>query len=171
MKANKLYTLILVGLLSACGGIQKEQKGTVDKEQKLKNDKEVSLKEVSDTVKKQAVKVNTKAKEVAFKDRKSMSLQYRSDGFHPGVTSEWLKVEIDEKSNKIKSIFYWSTADEKPIKLNIFKQEYTSGEISGFTVELGFPNSPEVLKLGLIEDKANLTWADGQFQEFEMESK
>ncbi len=170
MNRNNLYTLILVGLLSACGGTQKEQKVAVDKEQKVKNDKEMLVKEVSDTVKKQTAKVNKETKKTTAKEQKPTGLKYRSDGFHPGVTSEWLQVDVDKNQN-IKSIFYWSTADEKPIKLNIFKQKYSSGEISGFIIELGFPDSPEVLKLGLIEDKANLTWADGQFQEFEMESK
>lgn len=169
MKTNILITIILIGFLSACGGTQNEQKETSQNAEKAKNDQEVSVKEDSDTLKKQATKENEQPKETIAKNQKTKGLKYRSDGFHPGVRSEWLQIDIDNKQN-IKSILYWSTEDEKPIKLNIFKQDYSSGEISGFTAEIGFPDSPEVLKLGLIEDKANLTWADGQFQEFEMEA-
>ena len=104
--------------------------------------------------------------ELSTKDEKPKGIKYRSDGFRPGVTSEYLQIDTDNNKNVIKAIWYWSTVDEKPVKLTIHNQQFSSGEISGYTADLGFPNSAEVIRLGMIEDKANLTWEDEQFQEF-----
>jgi hypothetical protein len=106
----------------------------------------------------------------ATNTKKPRVLIYRCDGFHPGVVSEWLQVAFSKDSNKIEGVWYWTAQDETPIQLNILEQEFTDGEISGYTATVNFPNSPEKIGLGLIEDKANLSFADGQFQEFEYES-
>lgn len=94
---------------------------------------------------------------------------YRCDGFRPGVVSEWVQVDYDNDVNKIHGIWYWNTSDEKPLALTIIKQEFIDGEISGFTGELSFPGDKEIIGFGIIEDRFNLSYPDGRFQEFEYE--
>ena len=85
------------------------------------------------------------------------------------MASEWVQVDYDNDTRKVNGIWYWNTADEKPQTLTILKQEYVDGEISGFTGELTFPGDKEKIGFGIIEDRFNLSYPDGQFQEFEYE--
>jgi hypothetical protein len=94
---------------------------------------------------------------------------YRSDGFRPGLVSEWIEVHY-QAGNKIGKILYWNTQDENPIELKINKQEYVPGEISGYTGELQFPKDNDRYGFGILEGKFKLTHPDNRMQEFEYES-
>ncbi len=99
----------------------------------------------------------------------SVTMTYRSDGFRPGLASEWISVKHAEVggTQKIIEILYWSTADEKKIKAEIVSQKFVDGEISGYTGELRFPDDTEATGFGIIEDRFNL--GDENSQEFTQE--
>jgi hypothetical protein len=91
---------------------------------------------------------------------------YASKAFRPDNVTEFLQVGLSDDYTKIVSVFYWTDRDPQPIQLTIHSQEYVDGEISGFTAKISFPGNDEIIGLGLIEDQANLTFADGTFQEY-----
>ncbi|GAB4402637.1 MAG: hypothetical protein OHK0053_26700 [Microscillaceae bacterium] len=148
-----LFFLLL--LLTACQSKSTETSNPSD-----------STKETASASEQEGSESEEKSPEVKEDASASVGLIYRSDGFRPGVASEWVQVDTDPEKNVIRGIWYWSTADENPIRLKIIKQEFSGGEISGYTADVSFPDSPEVIKLGIVEDKVNLTWSDEQFQEF-----
>ncbi|MCC5945309.1 MAG: hypothetical protein JJT94_10260 [Bernardetiaceae bacterium] len=104
-------------------------------------------------------------------DEAYVTTTYRSDGFRPGVASEWVAIKSDPEAFKIIEILYWSTADEDKIPLKIVKQEFSEGEISGYTGEVMFPNDTETVGFGIIEDRFNLSYSEDMFQEFLYEEK
>jgi hypothetical protein len=110
-------------------------------------------------------KVQTKE----IKEEQRQKTIYRSDGFRPGLVSEWIEVHY-EPGNKIGRILYWNTQDEKPIELKINKQEYIAGEITGYTGELQFPDDEDKYGFGILEGEFKLTYPDKRMQEFEYES-
>jgi len=91
---------------------------------------------------------------------------YASKAFRPDNVTEFLQVGMNEDYTKIVSVFYWTDRDPKTIPLTIHSQEFADGEISGFTAKISFPQSDEIIGLGLIEDQANLSFPDGTFQEY-----
>lgn len=91
---------------------------------------------------------------------------YASKAFRPDNVTEFLQVGMSDDYNTIVSIFYWTDRDPKTIPLTILSQEFVDGEISGFTAKISFPESDEIIGLGLIEDQANLSFPDGTFQEY-----
>ncbi len=155
MRKITLISLFAYLLLLACGSKTQETKDSTQEETKDSTEQVPS----------------TKASEVeAKKSDKPRGTIYRADGLRPGVASEWLQVAFSKEENKIEGVWYWNTADETKVAVKVIAQEYTEGEISGFTATLAFPGNPEKIGLGLIEGKANLSYEDGRFEEFEYES-
>lgn len=97
---------------------------------------------------------------------KSTTAVYRSDGYRPNMVSEWIEVKTAEETFELLEIWYWNVQDEKKVQLTILNQEYVDGEISGNSGELQFPNSTEKIGFGTIEDRFDLTWSEGEMQEF-----
>jgi hypothetical protein len=93
---------------------------------------------------------------------------YSSNSPRPDNATEFLQLIYNEDISAIKSIHYWTDMDPKPMQLTIHKQDFFDGEIGGAILELSWPENPEVITLGLLEDRANLTFADGSFQEYIM---
>lgn len=93
---------------------------------------------------------------------------YMSNSPRPDNATEFLLIAYKEDYSGIESIYYWTDMDPDRMKLIIHSQEFSEGEISGYTLEVSWPGNDEVIGLGLIEDRANLVFADGTFQEYEM---
>lgn len=93
---------------------------------------------------------------------------YSSNSPRPDNATEFLLIAYKEDYSGIESIYYWTDMDPDRMKLIIHSQEFSEGEISGYTLEVSWPGNDEVIGLGLIEDRANLVFADGTFQEYEM---
>lgn len=88
---------------------------------------------------------------------------------HAGNHIYYLRVEYAGDAQKINAVYYYTNLEPDPIKLTIHEQEFVDGEISGYTATVSFPGSDEKIGLGLIEDRANLSYPDGTFLEFEYE--
>ncbi len=161
MKKIAFISLFACVSLFACETKTQETEDSTQEETKDSTKKEPSTK---------ASEAVAEDKEEAKKSDKPRGSIYRADGLRPGVASEWLQVAFSKDQNKIEGVWYWTTDDENKISLKILEQEFTEGEISGFTATVLFPGSPEKIGLGLIEGKANLSYADGKFEEFEYES-
>ena len=89
------------------------------------------------------------------KTGESLTIIYRSDGFRPGLASEWISVKSVEvgDTQKITEMWYWSTADEKKIPGKIVSQKFTSGEmISGYTGEVLFQEGGTPDGFSIMED-------------------
>jgi hypothetical protein len=99
----------------------------------------------------------------------AQTIIYRSDGFRPGLASEWVSVKSAEVggTQKILEIFYWSTADEKKIAFEIVSQKFTDGEISGYSGEVRFPSDESTTKFSIMEDHFDL--GSDNSQEFTQE--
>lgn len=91
---------------------------------------------------------------------------YRSDGFYPGIASEYVEVHLDPENHKVVELLYWNVSDEQRQPLAIVTQTYEAGEISGYTGTLRFPDETEAIPFGIIEDRFTLTHAGERFQEF-----
>ncbi|GEM_PF-6571524 len=94
---------------------------------------------------------------------------FRSDGFRAGISSEWIEAEINSELNYILNIEYWNTNDEKPLQFEIISQEYFNDEIAGYSGTLKIPGDDSIFEFGLIEERFNLLYNDGLFQEFYFE--
>ena len=158
MKTNLFVLLMFSLLLGGCGG---------KKASEANNAKEVSVEDST------AV---DKGKDEPAKEPQSLNenqeprgVIYRSDGFHPGVASEWVQVAYNDERDQIIGIWYWSTADETKIPLKIIKVEFATGELGGVTGELSFTGDDEKIGFGMIEERFNFSFADERFQEFEYE--
>ncbi len=96
-------------------------------------------------------------------------VRYRSDGFYPGMASEWLEVTYNADF-RLLQIDYWNTADETKQTLSILEQSFETGEISGYVGKLAFPGQAPIA-FGSIEDRFNLIHDGDRFQEFELEEE
>ncbi len=117
------------------------------------------------------VEEKTEEKEVDYSNQETYVNVYRSDGFRPNMASEWVQVRTNSDMNKILEVLYWNVQDENKMKLEIVSQEFSSGEISGYTGEVRFPNEKETVGFGMIEDRFNLTPKGEKMQEFFYEQK
>lgn len=132
----------------------------------------------TETIQEETPKVETEVKEektevteVDYSNQETFVNVYRSDGFRPNMASEWVQVRTNSDMSKILEILYWNVQDENKIKLEIVSQEYSDGEISGYTGEVRFPNESETVGFGIIEDRFNLTPEGEKMQEFFYEEK
>lgn len=95
---------------------------------------------------------------------------YRSDGYRPSVTSEWIKVIYTPDNELINTVLYWSTNDDTPMEMEIIDSEFQEGEISGWTGTLKTTDGFFEYGFGIIEDRFNLIYDDeGRMQEFFLE--
>ncbi|AFM05948.1 hypothetical protein Fleli_3632 [Bernardetia litoralis DSM 6794] len=117
------------------------------------------------------VVVETPTEEVDYSNQETFVNIYRSDGFRPNMASEWVQVRTNADMDKILEVLYWNVQDENKIKLEIVSQEYSEGEISGYTGEVRFPNDETTTDFGMIEDRFNLTPKGEKMQEFFYEEK
>lgn len=108
----------------------------------------------------ETIDVNTEEKEFS-------TLVFRSDGFYPGIVSEWLEVVIDHEGNLIEKLYYWNTSDEEKQELNIIGQEFFDDEISGYSGSLDLLG--QIVEFGMYEDRLNLVHDEYNFQEFFLE--
>lgn len=95
---------------------------------------------------------------------------YRSDGFRPGVASEFIQVAYNDDFDRIVGIWYWNNRDQNKIRLEIVNQEVITGdEISGAAGDLRFPGDSEVYGFGIVEGIFALTDSNDRRQEFDYE--
>lgn len=99
-----------------------------------------------------------------------LTVRYRSDGFYPGIASEWLEVTYDSEAPTVLSVVYWSSDDETKQQMEILEQSFSAGEISGYSGKLAFPGQ-DPIGFGSIEDRFNLVHPGDRFQEFELEEE
>ncbi|MBC6995995.1 hypothetical protein QWY85_00785 [Neolewinella lacunae] len=99
-----------------------------------------------------------------------LTVRYRSDGFYPGIASEWLEVTYDSETPTILSVVYWSSDDETRQEMEILEQSFSAGEISGYSGQLAFPGQ-DPIGFGSIEDRFNFVHDGDRFQEFELEEE
>lgn len=132
----------------------------------------------TETIQEETPKVETEIKEekaevteTDYSNQETFVNVYRSDGFRPNMVSEWVQIRTNSDMSKILEVLYWNVQDEKKVKLEIVSQEYSDGEISGYTGEVRFPNDSEIIGFGMIEDRFNLSPKDGKMQEFTYEEK
>lgn len=97
-----------------------------------------------------------------------LTLTFRSDGFRPGLASEWIEVTLNPEENIIHSISYWSTANDDKIAIIVIEQEFFVDEISGYTGKIRF-RTGDMYEFGMIEDRFNLLDDYGLFQEYFLE--
>jgi hypothetical protein len=95
------------------------------------------------------------------------NLLFRSDGFYPGITSEWIQVVVDPENKKITSAFYWNTSDDRMQDIKLLDYQYIDDEISGYSGRLNLLGSE--FGFGMYEDRFNLVHDDERFQEFFLE--
>lgn len=103
------------------------------------------------------------------KDEKLNKSIYRSDGFRPGVASEWIQVAYPEGGKKVLAIWHWDTNDEKPHELKIISQEYMDGEITAITGKLIYGADTDTASFAIVENRFTLMTGDADGQEFEQE--
>lgn len=106
------------------------------------------------------IDINTEEKEFS-------ALVFRSDGFYPGIVSEWLEVVIDHEGNLIEKVYYWNNSDEEKQVLKIIGQEFFDDEISGYSGSLDLLG--QIVEFGMYEDRFNLVHDEYSFQEFFLE--
>lgn len=94
---------------------------------------------------------------------------YVSYEAHPGNKAEFLQIGLGESMQHIIAIFYWTDQFDDPVRLIILEQNYEEGEISGITAKIAWPENAIQAELGIIENRANLLYADGLFHEFWIE--
>ncbi|TVQ65304.1 MAG: hypothetical protein EA360_10135 [Balneolaceae bacterium] len=98
------------------------------------------------------------------------SVAYRSDGFRPGIASEWIRVIYTPDREFIAAILYWNVPDEEPLAADLIETQWEEGEISGWTGTLGFSDDSHRYGFGIIEDRFTLLDEEtGLFQEFFLE--
>ncbi len=125
----------------------------------------------TETIQEETPKVKTEVTETDYSNQETFVNVYRSDGFRPNMASEWVQIRTNSDMSKILEVLYWNVEDENKIKLEIVSQEYSEGEISGYTGEVRFPNDSETVGFGMIEDRFNLTPKGEKMQEFTYEEK
>jgi len=116
--------------------------------------------ELSESIKQSALADNDGNDYVTF--------TFRSDGFRPGLASEWIEVILVPDDNIIHSISYWSTANDDKIAITVIEQEFFIDEISGFGGKIRF-RTGDIYEFGMIEDRFNLLDDYGLFQEYFLE--
>jgi PBP1b-binding outer membrane lipoprotein LpoB len=126
---------------------------------------------VTDSVAVEATPTETTTTTAAEQTGESVTITYRSDGFRPGVASEWVSVKSVQvgDTQKITEMFYWSTADEKKMAFEIVSQKFTDGEISGYSGEVRFPGDKTTTKFSIMEDHFDLGNTADESQEFTQE--
>jgi hypothetical protein len=95
------------------------------------------------------------------------NLLFRSDGFYPGIASEWIQVVVDPSNQKITSAVYWNTSDDIMQDIKLLNYDYIDDEISGYSGRLNLLGSE--VGFGMFEDRFNLVHDDERFQEFFLE--
>lgn len=90
---------------------------------------------------------------------------YRSDGFYPGIASEWIAITTDSESAAIIKAEYWNTDDDAKVPLRIIEQTYHDEGMPGYDGTLAFPGQ-DPIGFGIVEDLFNLTHDDDRFQQF-----
>lgn len=95
---------------------------------------------------------------------------YRSDGFRPGMASEWIRVIYTPDREFIAAVLYWNMADEEPLAAELVGTEWIEDEISGWTGRLRFSSETPLYGFGIIEDRFTLLDEETDlFQEFFLE--
>ena len=95
---------------------------------------------------------------------------YRSDGFRPGMASEWIRVIYTPDREFIAAVLYWNVADEEPLAADLVGTEWIENEISGWTGTLRFSTEDPLYGFGIIEDRFTLLDEETDlFQEFFLE--
>lgn len=98
------------------------------------------------------------------------SQTYRSDGYRPSATSEWIQVIYTPDKAFINTILYWNTNDDTPIEMELIESKFEEGEISGWTGVVKSTDDFFEYGFGIIEDRFNLIFDDeGRMQEFLLE--
>ena len=92
---------------------------------------------------------------------------YRSDGYRPSASSEWVKVIYTPDKEFINTVLYWNVNDETPIVMELIESEFIEDEISGWSGKLKSPDGFFDYEFGIMEDRFNLIFDDeGRMQEF-----
>lgn len=99
-------------------------------------------------------------------EREIKTYVFRSDGFRPGIASEWIELDLDILNAEILRISYYSTEDEKPLEISIQSQTFYDDEIYGIVGTLLFPDDVSTIGFGLIEDRFILDYDEFLTQEF-----
>lgn len=102
-------------------------------------------------------------------NQETRTLTYRSDGYRPGIASEWISVKTGANDQNILEIAYWNSNDENKTIFEIVSQKFVDGEISGYSGELRFPGDTEATGFGIIEDRFNMGKEGQEGQEFTQE--
>lgn len=127
----------------------------------------------SDTASTEATEVAAQASEPAASseeandedESETFTATYRSDGFYPGIASEWVAVTTDSETAAITKIEYWNTDDETKVSLRIIQQTYHDEGMPGYDGTLAFPDQ-DPIGFGIVEDMFNLTHEGDRFQQF-----
>lgn len=92
---------------------------------------------------------------------------YRSDGYRPSASSEWVKVIYTPDKEFINTVLYWNVNDETPIVMELIESEFIEDEISGWSGKLKSPDGFFDYEFGIMEDRFNLIFDDeGRMQTF-----
>ena len=95
---------------------------------------------------------------------------YRSDGYRPSASSEWVKVIYTPDKEFINTVLYWNVNDETPIEMELIESEFIEDEISGWSGKLKSPDGFFDYEFGIMEDQFNLIFDDeGRMQTFYQE--
>jgi len=146
---NLGLVLSFIFLFMACGKESASSEATAPEEKMNENSPDTSLAEVKKT-------------ETPISPYR---LTYRSDGFYPGISSEWFTITTDTANYRILSIEYWNTEDEEKTDLSILTQEFSEGELRGYEGTLAYPNQ-DPLEYVIVEDRFILIHEGDRMQEF-----
>ncbi len=94
---------------------------------------------------------------------------FRSDGYRPGVASEWIQVAFNPDGQKILVIWHWDTNNDTPKELKIISQNNVEGEISAVTGKILYGSDTDTASFSIVENTFSLRISDDQTQEFDQE--
>ena len=98
------------------------------------------------------------------------SQTYRSDGYRPSASSEWIKVIYTPDRAFINTVLYWNVNNETPIEMKLMESEFIADEINGWSGVVKSPDGFFEYEFGIISDQFNLIFDDeGRMQTFYQE--